>query len=262
MQNLPRNMKTKVESLTPESQEEYLVGHRKDGFSWFLSEIKGEPADDQNLEAARRFSSLAEALAVSTEHSCNVFELVADEQGNKTAEEILIDLEKAESVPYDGCFWLMDDLLFGPNPISLESAQTEQHVARLRQAGIRSVVSLLSEQELYWSDSDRNHVWFENFIHHVFPVRDGAAPSLRTMGLILDVVDESLRCNQGTFVHCFGGRGRAGLVAACFIARHGAATGQSALNLLTKRRMEHGLFQPSPETPTQREFAEQWKEGQ
>ena len=242
--------------------EEYLVGHRKEGFSWFLPEIEGESADDQNLAAARRFSSLGEALAVSIENSCNVFELVAGEHGNKEAEEILIDLEKANSVPYEKCYWLMDDLLIGPNPICRELSQTEQHMARLHQAGIRSVVSLLSEQELYWADSYRTQMWFENFLHHVFPVQDGGVPTPRTMGLILDVVDESLRCNQGAFIHCFGGRGRAGLVAACFIARHGAATGQSALNFLTKRRVEHGLFQPSPETPTQREFAKRWKNGE
>src|SRR5580704_12886711 len=68
----PRNMKTKSEYLTTESQQQYIVGHRKGGASWFLPEVKGEPADDQNLEAARRFSSLAEALAVSIENSCNV----------------------------------------------------------------------------------------------------------------------------------------------------------------------------------------------
>jgi protein-tyrosine phosphatase len=82
------------------------------------------------------------------------------------------------------------------------------------------------------------------------------------MALILDVIDESIRRDQMMFIHCFSGRGRAGLVAACFAARHGVATGESILNFLAKRRMEYGLFQLSPETAQQRQFARDWKEGQ
>lgn len=82
------------------------------------------------------------------------------------------------------------------------------------------------------------------------------------MKVILDVIDEAIGNAQSTFVHCFSGRGRTGVVAACFAARHGVATGEAVLTFLTKRRLEYGLFEPSPENERQREFVRNWTLGQ
>jgi protein-tyrosine phosphatase len=246
----------------PKLAEQYVVGRRDGGFCWLVPKIPNKPADDQNLEAAQRFSSLPAAIGVSTAQTANVFELVSDDDGKEVLKEIMIDLDKMNSAPFDGCYWLMDRLLIGPNPVCLHLEATEQRVARLRQAGVRCIVSLLNRTELFWSNEDENELWLECFHHHLFPVIDGSTPTRATMSLILDVIDESIRRDQTAFVHCFGGRGRAGLVAACFSARHGVARGESILNFLAKRRMEYGLFEPSPETERQRQFAREWKEGQ
>jgi len=255
-------MKKARKRKAPELAEQYFVGRREDGFCWLLPKVPNEPADDQNLETAQRFSSLTEAIAVSTAQTANVFELVPGDDGKEVLNEIMIDLDKINSVPFESCYWLMDKLLVGPNPVCFHPEATEQRVARLKRAGVRCVVSLLSRAELFWSNEEENELWLETFHHHLFPVLDGRAPTRATMSLILDVVDESIRRDQTAFVHCFGGRGRAGLVAACFAARHGVATGESILNFLAKRRIEYGLFQPSPETERQRQFARDWKEGQ
>jgi protein-tyrosine phosphatase len=156
----------------------------------------------------------------------------------------------------------MDKLLVGPNPVCLHPEATQQRVARLKRAGVCCVVSLLSRTELFWAGEEENELWLETFHHHLFPVVDGSAPTRATMSLILDVIDESIRRDQTAFVHCWGGRGRSGVVAACFAVRHGVARGESILNFLAKRRVEYGLFQPSPETEGQRQFARDWKEGQ
>jgi protein-tyrosine phosphatase len=243
-------------------RELYVVGRRTEGFCWLLPDAEGDSADDQNLDAARHFSSLTEAIASSTEHCANVFEIIKGEDGIQSLDELLIDLDKIKSVPFDSCYWLMDKILIGPNPICLHACETEQRVKRLRRAGVRTVISFLDRTELFWSNEDRNELWLETFRHHVFPIRDGGVPTPSMASVILDVIDEAINDKQTTYLHCFGGRGRSGLLAAAFASRHSVATGERVLNFLARRRFEYGLFEPSPETEEQRQFVRDWKPGQ
>jgi protein-tyrosine phosphatase len=255
-------MKKAKKRKAPKLAEQYVVGRRDGRFCWLVPKIPGETADDQNLEAAQRFSSLPEAIGVSTAQTANVFELVTDDDAKEVLNEIMVDLDRINSVPFESCYWLMDKLLVGPNPICLHPHATEQRISGLKRAGVRCVVSLLSRTELFWSGEEENELWLESFHHHMFPVVDASVPTRAMMALILDVIDESIKRDHTTFVHCFSARGRSGLVSACLAARHGVATGESVLNFLAKRRMEYGLFQPSPETERQRQFARGWKSGQ
>lgn len=241
--------------------EHYVIGHRKDGFCWLLPEINADSADDRSLEAARRFVSLAEAVSVSEDLPGNVFEVIVDDEGQEALSELRVDLHKVDAAPYTGCYWLMDGLVIGPNPICADPDSTKNRLKALRRVSVRCVVSLLSREELFWSREENNEEWLENFDHHVFPIFDGGAPTKSVMRLILNVIEERVSRNEAVLVHCWGGRGRAGLVAACFVARRGIATGQSALNFVARKRFETGLFTPAPETEIQLEFARGWKEG-
>src|SRR3954451_7238815 len=100
--------KKKTRKPVPAPSERYVVGCREDGFCWLLPEVEGDAADDQNIDAARRFSSLTEAIASSTEHCANVFQISTGENGVEVLDELLIDLDKIKSVPFDSCYWLMD----------------------------------------------------------------------------------------------------------------------------------------------------------
>ena len=241
--------------------EQYVVGHRKDSYCRLLPEIEGDSADDQNLEAARRFVSLSEAIGVSTKWPGDVFEVIVADDGRKVLSELRVDLLKTQAAPYHGCYWLMDGLLIGPNPICPDPDATQYRFKALRRVGVRCVVSLLSRDELFWSREEDNEEWLESFDHHVFPIYDGGTPTTPAMRLILNVIEQRVSRNEVVLVHCLGGRGRAGLVGACFVARHGIATGQSALNFIARKRFETGLFAPAPETEIQLEFARSWKEG-
>lgn len=241
--------------------EQYVVGHCKDSYCWLLPEINGDSADDQSLEAARRFTSLAEAVSVSAELPGDVFEVIVDDKGQETLSELRVDLHKVHAAPFRGCYWLMGGLVIGPNPICADLDATQNRFKALRWVSVRCVVSLLSREELFWSRQEDNEEWLENFDHHVFPIYDGGAPTKPVMRLILNVIEERVSRNEVVLVHCWGGRGRSGLVAACFVARRGIATGQSALNFVAQKRFETGLFAPAPETEIQLEFARGWKEG-
>jgi len=67
----------------------YVVGGKAEEFCWLLSEDKGEPTDDQNIELARRFTSLAEARAAAEEAIGVVFELIDETTWPATIREVL-----------------------------------------------------------------------------------------------------------------------------------------------------------------------------
>lgn len=240
--------------------ERYVIGLRKDGFSWFLPTVEGEAAADQDLCSSRQFSSLMEAVSISTEHGANVFELL-DEGENLSAQEISVDLAQIGTAPFLGGYWLMDKLAIGPTPLCFYGHDTEQRIRGLRRAGVRRIVSLMDHDELLWSHDALTKPWLEEFEHHLFPFPNGGVPSRRMMKLTLDVIDDSIQREQTTYVHCHNGLGRSGLVAACYAARHGVASGQAILNFITRRRMQYGLFEPSPENERQCEFVRTWEKG-
>jgi protein-tyrosine phosphatase len=254
----------KKKRKAPRLPEQYAVGRREDGFCWLLPKVPDETADDRNLEAARRFSSLTEAISASIIHGGNVFELIADEQGGEGLEEIMVDLELERNAPYEGCYRvLIDELIAGPTFVCPEEATTQSRVMALAKANVRCIVTLANRAELFSMREQLDATQFgELFEQHYFPLVDGEAPSPDFMRLILDTVDRALDAGETVFVHCIGGRGRTGTVIGCFLARHGVGMGTSALNALTKIRMQHGLFEPSPETEAQRQLIVEWKEGE
>lgn len=82
------------------------------------------------------------------------------------------------------------------------------------------------------------------------------------MRTILDMIDEMIDAGHQVFLHCLAGRGRTGAVIGCWLARHGIATGEAAIDELSRLRYRCGLFTPSPETETQRRLVTSWKEGE
>jgi len=252
----------KSKRKAPKSAEHYVVGRREDGFCWLLPAVAGQQADDQTLETAERLSSLSKAIAASTEYNGNVFEIM-NEDGKLVLHEIMVDRDAIKAMPYDGCYELLDELLAGPSFVCNQWSATQERILRLAGARVECIISLVSKGELFWARGQLDRLWFDElFRQHYFPIADRSVPTPDMMVLILNTIDRAIEQNQKTFLHCIGGRGRTGLVAACFAVRHGVATGESAINFIAKRRYQFGLFEASPESKAQREFVKGWKEGQ
>ena len=259
---LPDMRKKKTRNPVPAPPEEYVVGCRKEGFCWLLPQIGGERADDRNVDAAQKFTSLAAAIEASNEYAGNVFELaVANDK--YVLHEIKVEPAEIERMPYDGCYELLDALIAGPSFVCNHWRLSQERILRLSAAGIDCIVSLVSKAELFWQRGQLDRLWFDDlFRQHYFPLVDHGVPSVETTTLILNTLDKAIEQGQQTFLHCVAGRGRTGTIAGCFAARHGVATGEGALNFLAKRRYQYGLFQASPETERQREFVRSWRRGQ
>jgi hypothetical protein len=67
---------------------QYVVGGKEEKFCWLLTEEKGEPTDDQNIELARRFTSLEEAQVAAEEAIANVFEIIDETTWPATLKEV------------------------------------------------------------------------------------------------------------------------------------------------------------------------------
>lgn len=134
-------------------------------------------------------------------------------------------------------------------------------VRALLDVGIRTVIDLRTPAEppsirSLLSKLSDDAVWIG------MPILDGAAPSEPQLEMILDAIDASLARERPVYVHCQGGRGRAGTVVAAWWIRHGHYDLEGALAALTERRVgqPHGAH-PSPETGAQHRLLRTWQVG-
>ncbi len=98
-------------------------------------------------------------------------------------------------------------------------------------------------------------------IHTRIPIYDLTTPSGDQMVEILDTIDTALSDNRNIYLHCYGGKGRTGVVVGCYLTRHGTS-GSDALELIKKLRSNlSGSFEQSPETALQKRMVLEWTVG-
>ncbi len=91
------------------------------------------------------------------------------------------------------------------------------------------------------------------------PTRDLTPPSVTAVRQALDI----LHANDAvTYVHCWGGHGRTGVVAGCWLREQGM-TAEEAFEAITEARAhdKHLSTQPSPQTDAQRARVVGWVKG-
>jgi protein-tyrosine phosphatase len=94
------------------------------------------------------------------------------------------------------------------------------------------------------------------------PIRDTDVPTVEGMVAILDEIDGAMQQNSCLYLHCWGGRGRTGTAVGCYLARHGVAVGEAALDLLSTLRQNDPISHlASPETEIQAQFVRSWVKG-
>ena len=88
------------------------------------------------------------------------------------------------------------------------------------------------------------------------PIPDMGVPTVGEAIGTLDEIDRLLADGHTVYVHCWGGIGRTGLTIGTWLIRHGAATGETVVPLLSRLRAAdlgagHLL---APQSPEQRAF--------
>ena len=177
--------------------------------------------------------------------------------------------------PFGRSYWVEPGLLLaGFYPGHLCKQEAEKKLGALLDVGITCVVNLMEEDELGTNGQPfrpytRLLMQLAEARHAAvtyvrMPIRDQNIPAVATMQMILDAIDSAMQRKQATYVHCWGGLGRTGTVVGCYLARHGIASGDEALNRITHLRRNHDTdsHRSSPETPRQRDMVRQWRQGQ
>lgn len=181
----------------------------------------------------------------------------------------------SKSTPCNRTYWVLDDLLLaGAYPGRPDPIDHRQQIKSLFDAGMRTFINLQEENEtnnsgvpfVRYDDELRRLAGERNdrIAHLRFPIPDGGTTSVDRMRSILDAIDLSLSADLPVYVHCFGGMGRTGATVCCWLLRHGLATPDNVLDLLTQLRqadVERASWK-APENKSQEDFVISWSEKQ
>jgi hypothetical protein len=172
-------------------------------------------------------------------------------------------------VPLPRTFWVDPGrLLAGPWPGDRDAAGTELRLRRLLDCGIRTLVDLTEPDEL-----DLRAGRFPSYppilerlaetrglevAHQRFAIEDADTPQPGQLDRILGVLAGSLAHERPAYVHCWGGRGRTGVVVAAWLIARGRAGPEDFERVIA--RLRDGIPTPgaSPQTAEQCRFVRRW----
>jgi protein tyrosine/serine phosphatase len=177
------------------------------------------------------------------------------------------------AVPFPRSYWVVPDkFLAGYYPGSRDPLTAQRKLEELLEHGVRHIINLMEEHEHNFSGE--TFIPYEQQLEDIaekadipiklvhMPIRDTDVPTVEGMVAILDEIDSAIRQNPCVYLHCWGGRGRTGTAVACYLARHGMAVGEAALDLLSTLRQNDPISHlSSPETEIQAQFARSWVKG-
>ena len=178
------------------------------------------------------------------------------------------ELASTEAIPpTTSSYWVVPSrLLAGAYPGDPDSDQHQAKVQALVDAGIRTFVNLMEEDETNYAGEP--FVPYQDLARQLCPdvnccryaIRDLSAPTPELMTTILDAIDESMTAGKPVYVHCWGGVGRTGTVVGCWLLRHGLAEPDNVLKVLMEIRQQdrERRQRMSPESPEQQRFVKGW----
>ncbi|HUW40773.1 MAG TPA: ADP-ribosylglycohydrolase family protein [Rectinemataceae bacterium] len=192
--------------------------------------------------------------------------------------------------PFAGSYWILPGrLLAGPHPLAVPEAESRARVEALREAGIEVVVDLTDDGEKFPVDAAAYEALLGGggssgggssagggssrgggasgarsekgrIERRRAPLRDFGAEAAGVRRAV-GQVEAALESGCRVYLHCRGGVGRTGMVAAACLVERGLAAPSEALGLLAALRAAAGESRPSPETPEQRELVAAWRPG-
>jgi ADP-ribosyl-[dinitrogen reductase] hydrolase len=125
----------------------------------------------------------------------------------------------------------------------------------LQESGVTRILTLLSDEELsaacavgIRSAAEARHIRWRQV-----PVGDYGVPNRAQAELAVGFLREGLDAGELVFVHCYGGLGRAGTIAACVLVSRGLAP-DTAIDRVREARSLHAI-----EVSGQESFVHAWE---
>ena len=173
--------------------------------------------------------------------------------------------------PTHGSYWVVEDRFaagaYPSRSVPPPPGQIPDNTKALLDAGVTCFVNLTEDQPGSGTPEEAFHHYQEYVAGTavVVPHRivDVSVPTVAEMVSTLDTIDLHIGAGDGTYVHCWGGKGRTGTVVGCWLIRHEYASPGDAESTLTglRRGDLRAGHEPSPDTLEQRKFIRSWKPG-
>ena len=111
-------------------------------------------------------------------------------------------------------------------------------IETIKDKGVSSILCLLSDNEF---DQYGVNDLLEQYRQHQFtvmhsPIVDQSIPSFKQMDTILDFLDKAIANDEKVLIHCVGGIGRSGTVAACYLSTRHNMTAEDAIDIVRQSR--------------------------
>uniref|UniRef100_H2TMA6 Cyclin-dependent kinase inhibitor 3 n=1 Tax=Takifugu rubripes TaxID=31033 RepID=H2TMA6_TAKRU len=137
----------------------------------------------------------------------------------------------------------------------------ERDVEELQNQGVQEVFVFCSRAELhrYRVPSLLDVYQQRGFCVHHMPFPDGDVPELEQCCRILEELQTSLENNRRTVIHCYGGLGRSGLIAACLLLRLSVSLTENKVIEILREHRGGGAIQTVKQYNFLHEFREKYK---
>lgn len=165
--------------------------------------------------------------------------------------------------PIPDSYWLLEDqLLAGEYPGAFNEARARQKIEAILAAGIRSFIDLTETvdplepyepilQELAASMG-------LEVSYRRMPIRDMSIPTTEVMAEILSTIETEIAAGRPVYFHCWGGIGRTGTVAGCWLVQQGHTCDDALQRIRELRARTFDAREESPQTEHQRAFVRSW----
>ena len=182
-----------------------------------------------------------------------------------------IDIDEITETPFDRSYWVDDEhLLAGCYPGDMDFETARKKITYLLRYGIRHIINLMEKNERgkYYNEFAPYESELKIAAASLggegttkrYPIKDYGIAPRETIKEILDEIDAKISEGKRVYIHCWGGIGRTGMIAGCYLVRHGLATGASVIDKIKELRANiSNSFIVSPESAMQREIIKSWK---
>ena len=164
------------------------------------------------------------------------------------------------SRPLHQCYYVGGTLFAGEYPGGKYVELAESKLKRMHHFGVRHFVDLTEEGEL----RPYRQLLPSDTTYLRFPIRDVDVPkSVEAVHQLIDKMENLMKQDGFTYIHCWGGVGRTGTIVACYEARQmEEPTLEKALTAMRSRfsKMPKASHRKSPETQEQIDFVRQFVE--
>ena len=164
------------------------------------------------------------------------------------------------SRPLHQCYFVGGTLFAGEYPGGKYVELAESKLKRMHHFGVRHFVDLTEEGEL----RPYRQLLPNDTTYLRFPIRDIDVPkSIEVVHQLIDKMENLMKQDGFTYIHCWGGVGRTGTIVACYEARQmEEPTLEKALTAMRSRfsNMPKASHRKSPETQEQIDFVRQFVE--